>query len=76
MQIRNAPTKLMADLEYGKGYEYAHDTEEKLTKMTCLPDELADKTYYHPTTQGQEAAVYKRLNEIKAWRYNKDCLAK
>lgn len=68
LQIRNAPTKLMADLDYGKGYEYAHDTEEKLTKMTCLPDCLADKTYYHPTTQGQEADVFKRLNEIKAWK--------
>lgn len=68
LQIRNAPTKLMADLEYGKGYEYAHDTEEKLTKMTCMPDCLADKTYYHPTTQGQEANIFKRLNEIKAWK--------
>lgn len=68
LQIRNAPTKLMADLDYGKGYEYAHDTEEKLTKMTCMPDCLADKTYYHPTTQGQEADVFKRLNEIKAWK--------
>ncbi len=68
LQIRNAPTKLMAELDYGKGYQYAHDTEEKLTKMTCLPDELNGRTYYEPTTQGQEEAVKARLEEIKAWK--------
>lgn len=68
LQIRNAPTKLMADLDYGKGYQYAHDTEEKLTKMTCLPDALAERIYYKPTTQGKEAAVAARLAEIKAWK--------
>ncbi|MDE5819629.1 MAG: replication-associated recombination protein A [Lachnospiraceae bacterium] len=68
LHICNAPTKLMADLDYGKGYQYAHDTEEKLTKMTCLPDSLAGRTYYEPTTQGKEAAVAARLAEIKAWK--------
>ncbi len=68
LQIRNAPTKLMAELDYGKGYQYAHDTEEKLTKMTCLPDELNGRTYYEPTMQGQEEAVKARLEEIKAWK--------
>ena len=68
LHICNAPTKLMADLDYGKGYQYAHDTEEKLTKMTCLPDSLARRTYYEPTTQGKEAAVAARLTEIKAWK--------
>ncbi len=68
LQIRNAPTKLMAELDYGKGYQYAHDTEEKLTKMTCLPDELNGRIYYEPTTQGQEEAVKARLEEIKAWK--------
>ncbi len=68
LQIRNAPTKLMAELDYGKGYQYAHDTEEKLTKMTCLPDELNGRTYYEPTTQGQEEAVKARLEEIKVWK--------
>lgn len=68
LQIRNAPTKLMAELDYGKGYQYAHDTEEKLTKMTCLPDELNGRIYYEPTTQGREEAVKARLEEIKAWK--------
>ena len=47
--IRNAPTKLMKDLGYGKGYQYAHDTEDKLTDMQCLPDSLLDREYYRPT---------------------------
>ena len=57
LQIRNAPTKLMKDLEYGKGYIYAHDTEEKLSKMQCLPDALAGRRYYQPTDQGLEKRV-------------------
>ncbi|MEG0367313.1 MAG: replication-associated recombination protein A, partial [Coprobacillus sp.] len=67
LQIRNAPTKLMKDLEYGKGYEYAHDYESKLTTMQCLPDSLKDKTYYHPTSQGTESKVQERLKMIKEW---------
>lgn len=66
--IRNAPTRLMKELDYGKGYQYAHDTEEKLTNMQCLPDSLAGVTYYHPTTQGMEARVKTRLDEIKRWK--------
>jgi len=58
----------MADLDYGKGYEYAHNTEEKLSKMKCLPDALADREYYRPTTQGQEKAVKDRLEAIKEWK--------
>ena len=68
LQIRNGVTKLMQDLHYGEGYEYAHDTEEKLTTMTCLPDSLRDKTYYHPGNQGREASVRSRLEEVKAFR--------
>ena len=68
LQIRNAPTRLMKDLDYGKGYEYAHDTAEKLTRMRCLPDSLADKRYYLPTVQGREAAVKERLEEILEWK--------
>ena len=68
LQIRNAPTKLMKDLDYGKGYQYAHDTAEKLTKMQCLPDSLADKRYYRPTTQGREKAVKERLDKIIEWK--------
>ncbi len=68
LQIRNAPTKLMKDLHYGDGYEYAHDTEEKLTKMHCLPDSLAGRKYYRPTVQGAEAAVKEHLEAIEAWK--------
>ena len=66
--IRNAPTKLMQELNYGKGYQYAHDTADKLTNMQCLPDSLLGTTYYNPTTQGLEARVKARLDEIKRWK--------
>ena len=66
--IRNAPTKLMKDLNYGKGYQYAHDTKEKLTNMQCLPDSLAGKEYYHPTEQGLEAKYKDKLERIKNWK--------
>ncbi|MCD7842295.1 MAG: replication-associated recombination protein A, partial [Lachnospiraceae bacterium] len=66
--IRNAPTSLMKDLSYGEGYMYAHDYEEKLTAMQCLPDSLQGREYYRPTTQGQEAQLKERLTEIKAWK--------
>lgn len=68
LQICNAPTELMKELDYGKGYEYAHDYENKLTKMQCLPEALADREYYRPTTQGQEAAVWEKLDKIRAWK--------
>ena len=66
--IRNAPTKLMEELEYGKGYQYAHDTQEKLTSMQCLPDSLLGREYYLPTDQGLEARYAERLKEIKQWK--------
>ena len=66
--IRNAPTRLMKELDYGKGYEYAHDTEDKLTAMQCLPDSLVGRTYYRPTEQGAEARYKNRLDQIKAWK--------
>lgn len=68
LHIRNAPTKLMKELDYGKGYIYAHDTDEKLTKMKCLPDALSDKRYYRPTVQGREKAVKERLDKILEWK--------
>lgn len=68
MQIRNAPTGLMKELGYGKGYEYAHDTEEKLTHMQCMPDSLKDRVYYHPTGQGEEKKAAQRLEEIRKFR--------
>ncbi|MBR1780944.1 MAG: replication-associated recombination protein A, partial [Oscillospiraceae bacterium] len=66
--IRNAPTRLMRELDYGKGYQYAHDTEDKLTDMQCLPDALADRVYYRPTEQGLEGRFKTRLEQIKAWK--------
>ena len=68
LQIRNAPTKLMKELDYGKGYQYAHDTEEKLTKMHCLPNSLAGKRYYRPTNQGREQKIGERLEKILEWK--------
>ena len=66
--IRNAPTTLMQSLKYGQGYQYAHDTKEKLTNMQCLPDSLAGREYYKPTDQGLEARYKERLEQIKAWK--------
>lgn len=66
--IRNAPTALMKDLQYGKGYQYAHDTEDKLTNMQCLPDSLLGKRYYHPTEQGLEGRFKTRLEQILDWK--------
>ena len=63
--IRNAPTKLMKELDYGKGYKYAHDYEEKITDMQCLPDSLIGREYYRPTEEGVEARFKARLEEIK-----------
>lgn len=67
-QICNAPTRLMKELDYGKNYEYAHDTEEKLTRMQCLPDSLAGRRYYRPGVQGREKAVKERLEQILEWK--------
>ena len=68
LQICNAPTKLMKELDYGKGYIYAHDTEEKLSAMQCLPDSLKGKRYYEPTDEGAEGKVKERLEEILRWK--------
>lgn len=66
--IRNAVTDLMGALDYGKGYQYAHDTEEKIARMQCLPDSLLGREYYKPTTQGQETVFKERLEQIKNWK--------
>ena len=68
LNIRNAPTRLMKELGYGAGYQFAHDTEEKLTDMQCLPDSLEGRAYYTPTEQGLEARFAERLRQIKAWK--------
>ena len=66
--IRNAPTKLMKNLHYGEGYQFAHDTKEKLTTMDCLPESLLGKTYYHPGVLGNEVRFKQRLEQIKEWK--------
>ncbi len=68
LQICNAPTKLMEELDYGKGYIYAHDTREKLSAMQCLPDSLKAKRYYEPTDEGAEERVKEQLEEILKWK--------
>lgn len=65
LHLRNAPTKLMKDIGYGKGYEYAHDYDEKVTNMECLPENLKGRRYYHPTDQGVEKRIQERLEQIR-----------
>ena len=64
LHIRNAPTALMKNLGYGKGYQYAHDLEDKVADMDCLPDSLRGRKYYHPQEIGEEAAIKSRLEEV------------
>jgi putative ATPase len=68
LQLRNAPTGLMKGLGYGQGYQYAHDVEGKIADMQCLPDNLRDRTYYHPTSEGVEKRIRERMEEIKRKR--------
>ena len=72
LQIRNAPTRLMKELHYGAGYQYAHDTEDKLTSMKCLPESLQGRKYYVPTAQGTEARVRERMEQIEKWHEQHD----
>ena len=66
--IRNAVTRLMKDEGYGKGYQYAHNTKDKLTNMQCLPDDLLGSVYYEPTEEGVEGRFKERLLSIKRWK--------
>jgi putative ATPase len=65
LHLRNAVTGLMKNVGYGEGYKYAHNFDEKVTDMTCLPDNLATRTYYKPTDQGFEQRLRARLEEIR-----------
>lgn len=71
LNLRNGVTKLMRELDYGKDYEYAHDTEERLTRMQCMPDGMEEERYYYPTKQGDEKKAYERLKEIRQWKQEK-----
>ena len=66
--IRNAPTALMKEAGYGKGYIYAHDTKEKMAAMDCLPDSLKGRRYYRPTDEGFEVRSKERLQKILQWK--------
>jgi putative ATPase len=65
LHLRNAVTGLMKNVGYGQGYKYAHNFDEKVTDMTCLPDNLRNRTYYKPTDQGFEQRLRTRLDEIR-----------
>jgi putative ATPase len=68
LHIRNAPTRLMKELDYGKGYTYAHDTDEKIARMSCLPESLKGRKYYEPSGLGAEARIKARLKAVRDWR--------
>jgi putative ATPase len=65
LHLRNAPTKLMKELDYGKGYRYAHDEEDKVADMDCLPDSLKGRSYYQPTQEGREKLLSQRMDQIR-----------
>jgi putative ATPase len=69
--LRNAPTKLMKSLDYGKDYQYAHDVEGRVADMECLPPSLSGRRYYHPTQEGREKNLAQRMEEIQRIRYGK-----
>src|SRR5690242_3701066 len=71
LHLRNAPTKLMKELDYGKGYEYAHDVEGRVADMECLPESLARRRWYHPTQEGREKLLALRMEEIRRIREQK-----
>ena len=68
LHLRNAPTRLMKELDYGKGYRYAHDEEGKVANMDCLPESLKGRSYYQPTQQGREKLLAQRMDEIRRIR--------
>jgi len=71
MHLRNAPTKLMKELDYGKGYLYAHDQDGRVADMDCLPDSLKGRSYYQPTQEGREKLLAQRMEEIRRIRSGK-----
>src|SRR3984885_614334 len=71
MHLRNAPTRLMKELDYGKGYQYAHDEEGRVADMDCLPDSLHGHTYFQPTQEGREKQLAARMEEIRRIRAGK-----
>ncbi|MCE2542540.1 MAG: replication-associated recombination protein A [Acidobacteria bacterium] len=76
LHLRNAPTRLMKDLDYGKGYEYAHDDADAVTGMDCLPPAIAGRRYYRPTTRGYEKELARRLDAWRALKHSRRNAAK
>jgi len=72
LHLRNAPTKLMKELDYGKDYQYAHDVEGKVAAMECLPASLVDRRYYQPTNEGREKLLAQRMTEIARLRTDRE----
>ncbi|BAQ24477.1 replication-associated recombination protein A [Streptococcus troglodytae] len=72
LHLRNATTKFMKEVGYGKGYQLAHFYEDKLTTMQTIPDNLVGHTYYHPTEEGNERRFKERLNYIRDWHRKHD----
>ena len=71
LHLRNAPTKLMKSLDYGKDYQYAHNVEGRVADMECLPPSLANRRYYHPTQEGREKLLAQRMDEVARIRQGK-----
>jgi len=71
LHLRNAPTRLMKELDYGKDYKYAHDEEGRVAEMDCLPDSLKGRSYYQPTQEGREKLLAARMEEIRRIRAGK-----
>jgi len=72
LHLRNAPTKLMKGMGYGRGYQYAHDMDSKVADMQCLPDNLRDRVYYRQTNEGIERRIRERMEEVKRRRSNSE----
>ena len=71
LHLRNAPTRLMKELDYGKDYQYAHDLEGRVADMECLPKSLAGRRYYQPTNEGRERQLAQRMEEISRIKASK-----
>jgi putative ATPase len=71
LHLRNAPTRLMKQLDYGKGYRYAHDEEGRVADMNCLPESLLGRAYYQPTSEGREKLLKQRMDELRRLREEK-----
>lgn len=71
LQIRNAVTTLMKELDYGKGYRYAHDEENAITDMACLPERLKGRVYYVPSIYGSEEKVQRRMRQLEELRHRR-----